>query len=242
LEQQPNYQASTAIPITVNDFNIDRIPRNQHWETTETLQAEPDTFKDYIDQLDNWEKNLLRTTGNVRNTEEITTRIIESVKTYMVSDGEMVNGYESYGWIIANEQEITKGRGEAEGARNLMQSFQAERYGMLAALRYILHAFTFTKNWPEKAKTIHMYCDNLSLIQRIGWHEKRIVTTPKDVFRSDYDLEVAIQDTINSLRDKKIHIKEKHVRGHQDDHAEYHTLRQEEQLNVEADKEATVKR
>jgi hypothetical protein len=84
-----------------------------------------------------------------------------------------------------------------------------------------------------------MYCNNLALIQRIGWHEKRIVTTPKDVLRSNYDLEVAIQDTINSLREKKIRIKEKHVRGHQDDHAEYHTLRQEEQLNVEADKEAT---
>jgi hypothetical protein len=86
-----------------------------------------------------------------------------------------------------------------------------------------------------------MYCDNLPLIQRIGWHEKRIVTTPKDVFRSDYDLEVAIQDTINSLRGKKIHIKEKHVRGHRDDHAEYHTLRHKEQLNVEADKEERKK-
>jgi hypothetical protein len=85
-----------------------------------------------------------------------------------------------------------------------------------------------------------MYCDNLSLIQRIGWHEKQIVTTPKDVFQSDYDLEVAIQDTITSLREKKILIKEKHVRGHQDDHAEYHTLRHEEQPNVEAVKEATT--
>jgi hypothetical protein len=69
----------------------------------------------------------------------------------MVSDGGMVNGYGSYGWIIANKNEITKGRGEAEGARNLMQSFRAEGY-----------AFRYTENWPEQAKTIHMYCDNLS--------------------------------------------------------------------------------
>jgi hypothetical protein len=74
--------------------------------------VEPDTLKDYIDQLDNWERKLLRTTGNVSNTEEKTTRIIKSEKTYMVSDGGMVNGYGSYGWIIANEQEITKGRGK----------------------------------------------------------------------------------------------------------------------------------
>jgi hypothetical protein len=60
-----------------------------------------------------------------------------------------------------------------------MQSFRAEAYGMLAALRYILHAFTYTENWPDQEKTIHMYCDNLHLIKRIGWHEKRIVTTPR---------------------------------------------------------------
>ena len=57
--------------------------------------------------------------------------------------------------------------------------------------------------------------------------------------RSDYDLEVAIKDTINSLRMKKIHIKELHVSGHQDNHAEYYNLQREEQLNVEIDKEAT---
>jgi hypothetical protein len=81
-----------------------------------------------------------------------------------------------------------------------MQSFRAEGYGMLAALRYILHAFKFNNNWPESNKTIHMYCDNLALIQRIGWHNKRITTTPKDVFRPDYDLEAAIKETIKTLQ------------------------------------------
>jgi hypothetical protein len=230
----------TAIPVTVTDFTIEQVPRNQHWEAPEQNIDEPNTFEDYIDQLEDWERNLLRTTGNVRDTKDITTRIITSDKTYMVSDGGMANGYGSYGWIIANEDEITKGSGEAEGAKELMQSFRAEGYGMLAALRYILHAFKYTDNWPEKATTIHMYCDNLPLIQRIGWHEKRIVTTPKDVFRSDYDLEVAIKETIDTLRERKIHIKEKHVRGHQDKHAEYDNLSRAEQLNVHADTEATT--
>jgi hypothetical protein len=49
---------------------------------------------------------------------------------------------------------------------------------------------------------------------------------------------VAIKETIDTLRERKIHIKEKHVRGHQDKHAEYDNLRHEEQLNVQADKEA----
>jgi hypothetical protein len=125
----------------------------------------------------------------------------------MVSDGGMVNGYGSYGWIIANDDKLTRGRGEAEGAEELMQSFRAEGYGMLAALRYILHAFTYTDNWSATNKPIHMYCDNLALVQRIGWHEKRIVTTPKDVMRADYDLEAAIKNTIDTLRKKRYSLK-----------------------------------
>jgi hypothetical protein len=78
---------------------------------------------------------------------------------------------------------------------------------MLAALRYILHAFTLTRNWPTTNKTIHMYCDNLALIQRIGWHKKRNVTTPKDVMQADYDLQAAIKDTIDTLRTKKYLLK-----------------------------------
>jgi hypothetical protein len=76
----------------------------------------------------------LQKTGNIRDAHDVTTRIIESEKTYMVSDGGMINKYGSYGWIIANDEELTRGSGEAEGAEELMQSFRAEGYGMLAAL------------------------------------------------------------------------------------------------------------
>ena len=61
----------TAIPVTVNEFTIDQIPKNQHWEeTTDHQTEEPITFEDYVDRLEDWEKNLLQTTGNVRNTEK----------------------------------------------------------------------------------------------------------------------------------------------------------------------------
>ena len=228
-----------AVPVTTKDFRIASIPEKYDCTNTVTENNVPTTFEDYVDKLDTWERNLLQTTGNVRDTKDVTERIVSSEKTYMVSDGGMINGYGSYGWIIANDDELTRGRGEAEGAEELMQSFRAEGYGMLAVLRYIHHAFTFTGNWPTSNKIIHMYCDNLALIQRIGWHEKRIVTTPKDVIRADYDLEAAIKDTIDALRTKKIFIKEKHVSGHQDKHAEYENLNQEEQMNVQADREAT---
>ena len=158
----------------------------------------------------------------------------------MVLDKGMINGYGLFGWIIANDNKIQQGQGEAEGSRNLMQSFRAEGYGMLAALRYLLQAYTYTRKWPTTPKIVHMYCDNLALIQRIGWHKKRIVTTPKDVFQPDYNIEVSIKETIDAQRVHKIFIKEKHVSGHKDRYTNYEDLKREEQLNVNADKEATT--
>jgi hypothetical protein len=189
-----------SVPVSVQNYRMASIPETNSSPTETRRIEEPTTFEEYVDKLEKWERKLLQTTGNVRDTMDITERIINSENTYMVSDGGMINGYGSYGWIIANDTEITKERGEAEGAKELMQSFRAEGYGMLAALRYILHAFKFNNNWPESNKTIHMYCDNLALIQRIGWHNKRITTTPKDVFRPDYDLEAAIKETIETLQ------------------------------------------
>jgi hypothetical protein len=52
-------------------------------------------------------------------------------------------------------------------------------------------------------------------------------------------MEAAIKNTIDTLRTKKIFIKEKHVRGHEDRHTDYTNLQREEQLNVQADHEAT---
>jgi hypothetical protein len=108
-----------------------------------------------------------------------------------------------------------------------MQSFRAEGYGMLAALLYLLQAYQYTGKWPATPRIVHMYCDNLALIQQIGWHEKRIVTTPKDVFRPDYDLEVSIQETIATLRAHKKFIKEKHVKGHEGRNTDYANLKRE---------------
>jgi hypothetical protein len=58
---------------------------------------EPTTLEEYVDKLDKWEWKLLQTTGNVRDTLDITARITNSEQTYMVSNGGMINGYGSYG-------------------------------------------------------------------------------------------------------------------------------------------------
>jgi hypothetical protein len=121
-----------------------------------------------------------------------------------------------------------------------MQSFRAEAYGMLAALRYILQTCTWNNSWPTTNKEITAYSDNLSLIQQISWHHQRIVTTPKKVSATDYDAEKAITTTINFLETKNIIIKVSHVKGHQDKKRKKQQLPREAQMNIEADTESTL--
>jgi hypothetical protein len=84
----------TAIPVTAQEYTIARIPRShENCNAVNPSQPDTNTFEDYIDRLDDWERNLLRTIGNVRDTIDVTTRIKSSAKTYMVSDGGLINGH-----------------------------------------------------------------------------------------------------------------------------------------------------
>jgi hypothetical protein len=96
-----------AVPVTVSNNHIPRIPDKHEIRNPNIDHQIPTTFEDYVGNLDHWERTLLRTTGNTKDTNDVTNRIIESEKTYMVSDGGMVNGYGSYGWIIANDDKLT---------------------------------------------------------------------------------------------------------------------------------------
>ena len=175
---------------------------------------------------------------NTTNYEKLKTTILDLGRIYAVSDGGMAEGYGSFGWTIACEHELMTGRGEAEGPRVLIQSFRAEGYGMLAALRFIYRMCEHEDTWPNTTTTVDLYCDNLALIKRIGWHGKRITTTPKDVSALDYDIEAEIAATIDTLARKNITINEHWVKGHQDSHKEYHNLTREAQLNIESNREA----
>jgi hypothetical protein len=125
----------------------------------------------------------------------------------------MKQGYGPFGWIIEGSSEIAQGHGEADGPIELMQSFRAERYGMLAVLRFIYQTCEWQNTWPGTRKHITVHCDNLSLVQQINWHFKRTTITPKNVIAADYDLEAGITATINLLQEKNFAIAVKHVKG-----------------------------
>ena len=197
------------------------------------------TFKQYISYLEPWDRHLLQDNQTIDHT-TLTDNIPTESMCTIVSDGGMADGYGSFGWAISIDHNTLLGRGEAQGQRDLMQSFRAEGYGMLSALRFLLHACTYSNTWPQHKKTIKTYCDNLGLIQRLRWHGKRTTTTPKNASAPDYDIEISITTTIDQLAAHNIVIQPLHVRGHQDKHKKYHQLSREEQLNVDADGEATA--
>jgi hypothetical protein len=86
----------TALPVSHNEYRVTKQPVKSYQDTPTT--TEPDSFTKYIDSLQDWERNLLRKTGNTRNVEDMVQTIIQSETTYMVSDGGLVNGYGSFGW------------------------------------------------------------------------------------------------------------------------------------------------
>ena len=49
--------------------------------------------------------------------------ILTKEKIVIVSDGGEKHGHGSFGWIVEGDQEYARGRGKAEGTRELMQSF-----------------------------------------------------------------------------------------------------------------------
>ncbi len=67
----------------------------------------------------------------------------------------MADGYGSFGWAIAIDDNTILGSGKAQGQRTLMQSFRAEVYVMLAALRFLLNTCKFEAKWPQNKKVIH---------------------------------------------------------------------------------------
>jgi hypothetical protein len=225
-------------PVSVQHFTIQERTRDikikQHGKNTRIT-----TFAEHIKTLDPWEAKMLNKTDNQHH-RRLAQAILSKEKIYIVSNGGQAHGYGSLGWIIEGDQEYARGRGEAEGARELMQSFRAEAYGMLAAIQFLTQACTWNDTWPTTNKIIAMYSDNMSLIQRISWHHTRIVVTPKKVSAADYDTEKAITSTIDYLEEKNIFIKVQHVKGHQDKKRKKTELPKEAQMNIEANKEATI--
>ena len=114
-------------------------------------------------------------------------------------------------------------------------SFRAESYGLLAALRFLLHYITFWKVVQLSPALVHNeYTESKSLLQRLQSSKARFFDSPKACMASDFDMEIAIQNTLTAL---PIAIELHHVRSHQDrKQPRIHLLSWEAQLNIICDR------
>jgi RIO-like serine/threonine protein kinase len=106
--------------------------------------------------------------------------------------------------------------GPAQGMKP--SSYQAEGYGMLSLLRFIIRLF---KYYGTEPRCLQLYSDNLALIHRIDQQMRRHTWYPNDTISSDWDILQAIVSTLRKFHEPPLI---SHVKGHQDDTTAYALL------------------
>jgi hypothetical protein len=139
----------------------------------------------------------------------------------------------SFGWCVASPSQILReGSGRTQG--RTPSSFHAESYGMLAALRFLLHYITFWRvELSCPGKVYNKYTDSKRLLHHLQSSSNCFFQSPKACMTSEFDIKVAILKTITALPlVTKLH----HVMAHQDlKQPKIFLLSWEAQLNIVCD-------
>ena len=199
------------------------------------------TWDKYISKLQKWEQVLLKKVMEDPNLSQTLRECIErGVKLWFVTDGGAKDGKGYFGWVIATATQILwRGKGKANGNPHQMESLRTESVGMLSLMRFLYHYCTYHGFTPDAHQADH-FCDNKALVSRMNWYERRDVATTNASLTPDHDVQIQIEETMNSLN---LQCPTTWVEGHQDTtEEETAQLPWEAQLNIEADKLATEAR
>lgn len=152
------------------------------------------------------------------------------VEFLTVSDGSAAKGSMSFGWkcVLSDGTVVAEASGPAYGAR--ATSYRSEGYGLTSASVFFLHLFRFCDVPP--CGSFKFVSDNLGLIRKINQLRQYSEHFPNITLQPDWDLIREIQLSLQQLGRPATF---SHVKGHQDDHQEYHELSLEARLNIDAD-------
>lgn len=195
------------------------------------------TWEEFVATLQPWEQGLVRHYDEVGSTKLWQALGDPEEKLIAVSDGGNIDTRGSYGWVIGNDNEvICQSKGIARGTP--MSSYRAEGYGKLSWLCFLCRYCEFFD--IDIKCSIDQYCVNDALIKKTN--EKATKQTVASLaLASDYDIvkQIAtVQDFARTIS-KEIGYGS-HVKAHKDRTTPYHKLSRPEQLNLEADKLATI--
>ena len=154
----------------------------------------------------------------------------------LVSDGGAAHKCGSFGWSLGT----SSGRRLAQGSGTVFgydpMSYRAEISGCRAGLLFILHASVYcSKSIPHG--TLQVYCDNSGFIKKIAKYRSFELALCAGNLDAEWDLLVSVMQLLSLFPDPP---KVQHIKGHQDRHKCYDDLNLIAQMNVDADKLATI--
>jgi hypothetical protein len=152
------------------------------------------TFGSYIEELPCWEQTLLELVSIHTDLYTIHHAMASGKACLGVSDSSIVvNQAGAYGWCLSSMDgtRLATGVGPAQGM--LPSSYQAEGYGMLPILCFIIRVFDFCGTIPRCSA---LYSNNLALIQCIGKQLTKQCWYPNNTLSSEWDVLQAIVRTL----------------------------------------------
>jgi hypothetical protein len=177
IQEYKNYQVPlTSVAVTI-------CPRPNGWKISGPISPlfqfpptpTPGAFTDYLDALAPWESTLFHSLEmNIYPIEMVSLLISNSFLS--TSDGSVkFSHHASFGWSLSlpNGRRLATCSRPAYGAKPT--SYQAEGYGMLSLLCFLLCLFQYCNTMQAVDGIIA--CDNLSLINRVLNYQSPFPTT-----------------------------------------------------------------
>lgn len=250
-------EVQTSLPehcvpvLPTTEYNTQRVQYAQHhcpWPTSGITHNHTD-FEAHISALPRWKQQILMHWESVEKDILLSYLRGEPLIT-MASDGgfNQETGKGSFGAVIADATtNVASIGGTAPGRPDIHCSFRSEHYGLLAACSFLNELLAFYKirgNYvsdnQHRSRRILVWLDSKSVIARINKHRKY---EPQlgEMMDADMDLELQTLHEISQLEKKGFtFLPLQHVKAHQDDIKPYSELAREAQLNIDADRIATV--
>ena len=228
IQQTSQHQQPEGYPTWVRHTSTGIQPMhafNQPIPAPQTTQ----TFPEYINGLEAWEKQLLQNCRLNYPPTEIMHRLNAGPIT-SGSDGSVRNPLSTFGFVICDHQKnrLIQGHGPASGSDPT--SLRSEAYGALATFQCLLRLSAYTKI-PIHSAITHVV-DNKSLIRRINEIKQCKHESPSLTLKAEWDVIREIVTSIGKFHQTPQYQWEK---SHQDRTVEYSKLSHMAQLNCDAD-------
>lgn len=226
----------SGYPVAVLELGQEILVRRCYEELPETNSLQL-TFPEYLQTLEEWEKQLIKDVELHGSPETTVQSINDGAVLYIASDGSVIeHNHGSYGFTITHVQSrktLVTGKGPVPGHKP--SSFRAESYGALAAGRLLVRLAEYTG--IDINQEVRHWLDNQSVIKRIHQALQNTHQRPNSTLQPEWDVIHEIAQTFQSL--KGVSYKAQWIKSHQDSGIEPSKLTLAAQMNCTADKLAT---